>query len=62
MTVEELLEIERIKNVRHLYCHYYDGGNIDGLMTLFTEDAICEFGENFGGDWVGHKHIREKFT
>jgi hypothetical protein len=61
MKIEELLEIEEIKNVRHLYSHYYDGNRLDDLISLFTEDAICEFGEGFGGDWVGKQSIRDNY-
>jgi hypothetical protein len=43
MTVDELLEMEAIKQVRHLYSHYYDGNRLEDLVSLFTDDAICEF-------------------
>ena len=58
MTIEELLDIEAIKQVRYLYSHYYDGNRLDDLISLFTDDAVCEFGANFGGDWVGKEQIR----
>jgi ketosteroid isomerase-like protein len=61
MTVEELLEIEAIKEVRHLYSHYYDGNRLDDLIDLFTDDAVCEFGPAFGGDWVGKEQIRTRY-
>mgnify|MGYP000371143083 FL=1 len=61
MNIEELLAIESIKQVRYLYSHYYDGNRLDDLVSLFTEDAICEFGPNFGGDWVGRDEIRAKY-
>ena len=61
MTIEELLEIEEIKNTRHLYSHYYDGNMLDELVSLFTDDAICEFGPEFGGDWVGKDQIRTNY-
>ncbi len=57
-TVEELLEIEAIKRVRILYSHYFDMFDIDNLVNLFTDDAVCEFGPNYGGDWVGKERIR----
>ena len=28
---------------------------------LFTEDAVCEFGPDYGGDWVGKAQIRANF-
>ena len=58
VTIEELLEIEAIKRVRILYSHYFDMADIDSLMDLFTDDAVCEFGPNYGGDWVGKERIR----
>jgi hypothetical protein len=61
MTVEELLEIEEIKNLRILYSHYIDGGDVAKLADLFCEDAVCEFGEEYGGDWVGRETIRENY-
>jgi len=61
MTIEELLEIEAIKQMRHLYSHYYDGNKLDELVGLFTDDAVCEFGPKFGGDWVGKDHIRARY-
>ena len=61
MTVEDLLEIESIKHMRHLYSHYYDGNKLDELVDLFTDDAVCEFGPDFGGDWVGNDQIRAKY-
>jgi len=59
--IEDLVEIEAIKNVRNLYSHYYDGQKVDELVDLFTEDAVCEFGPMFGGDWVGREAIRKNF-
>src|SRR5512139_1348838 len=59
--IEELLEKEAIKEVRIMYSHYFDGKNLDGLVDLFTDDAICEFGPEYGGDWVGKAQIRENY-
>jgi len=61
MEMQELLEIEEIKRVRTLYSHYYDGAKLDRLVSLFTEDAICEFGPEYGGNWVGKAQIRENY-
>ena len=59
--LEELAEIEAIRNIRILYSHYYDGQDVDALVDLFTPDAVCEFGPDFGGDWVGKAQIRANF-
>jgi hypothetical protein len=62
MTLEEMLIKETIKELRIMYSHYFDGKDIDGLANLFTEDAICEFGPDYGGDWVGRAQIRENYS
>ncbi len=60
--IEELVEIEAIKNLRIQYSHYFDGKDIDALADLFTEDAVCEFGPDYGGDWVGKTQIHANFN
>jgi len=60
-TIEDLLNIHEIKNLRILYSAYFDGQEIDKLMELLTPDAICEFGPEYGGDWVGPETIRKNF-
>jgi hypothetical protein len=62
MTIDELLEIETIKQIRIQYSHFFDGQRVDELADLFTEDAVCEFGPNYGGDWVGKPQIRDNFA
>ncbi len=62
MNIEEFLTKETIKELRIMYSHYFDGKDIDGLVGLFTEDAVCEFGPDYGGDWVGKPQIRENFS
>lgn len=57
-----LLETEAVKQLRIRYSHYFDGKEIDALADLFTDDAVCEFGPDFGGDWVGKKEIKRKFA
>ncbi len=62
MNMEEFLEKETIKELRILYSHYFDGKMIDELADLFTDDAVCEFGPNYGGDWVGKEQIHKNFA
>ena len=62
MILEEFLEKESIKELRIMYSHYFDGKMIEDLVDLFTDDAICEFGPNYGGDWVGKEAIHENFS
>ena len=59
MTIEELLEVEEIKKLWIMYSHYLDGGDVDSLASLSCEDAVCEFGEGHGGDWIGRETIHE---
>ena len=59
--LEEFIEIEAIKKLRIEYSHYFDGQQVDALADLYTEDAICEFGPDYGGDWVGKAQIRANF-
>jgi hypothetical protein len=51
--LEELLETEAIRKLRVRYSHCFDGKRVADLVDLFTDDAVCEFGPAFGGDWVG---------
>ena len=60
--IEELLEIEAIKKLRILYSHYFDGGKTNKLVDLFADDVVCEFGPNYGGDWVGKEAIRAGYA
>ena len=61
MTIEELLEMEEIKQLRHYYALYLDAGEIDKLVDLFVEDGIAEFPEHMGGPWVGHERMRKEW-
>lgn len=61
VTIAELCEIEEIKNLRSLYAHYYDGNRVDELVALFTEDAVCDFGENYG-KWTGKEEIHREYA
>ncbi|MEN3976441.1 nuclear transport factor 2 family protein [Emcibacter sp. SYSU 3D8] len=61
MTLDELLAIEEVKQVRHLFSHYFDGRMLGPLVDLFTNDAVCEFGPVFGGEWIGKDQIRARF-
>ena len=60
MTVEELLAIESIKNLRILGSRYLDSGRLDDLVALYTEDAVCEFGPY--GTWRDRATFRDNFA
>lgn len=61
VTMDNLLDIEAIRKLRILYSHYFDGQEIDKLMGILTEDVVCEFGPEYGGNWEGHETIRKNF-
>ena len=49
-----------IAGVKHAYCWSYDSGDLDALVDLFTEDAVCDFGEF--GSWSGREEIRREYA
>ena len=55
-----LLEIEKIKTLRTQYSYYMDSRQLEALVGLFAEDAICEFGPY--GNWSGTAAIAHGFN
>jgi hypothetical protein len=60
MTIDELLEIESVRKLRMLYSYYLDAGELESLVALFTEDAVCEFGPY--GVWKGKAMIAANYA
>lgn len=60
--LDELLAIEEIKNLRLAYSAYFDSQDIEKLGTIFAEDAVCEFDDEYGGDWVGREAIKANYA
>ena len=60
MTLEEMLAIEEIKNLRIGYAAHFDAQEVDALVALFTDDAVCDFGEGYG-KWQGREEIGLNF-
>lgn len=58
--LRELLEKEKIRKLKQLYSHLMDNGQIDALADIFTEDAVCEFGPEYG-QWEGRETIRANY-
>ena len=58
--LRELLEKEKIRKLKQLYSHLMDNGQIDALADIFTEDAVCEFGPEYG-NWEGRETIRANY-
>jgi ketosteroid isomerase-like protein len=56
ITAETLVDLRQVEQLKYDYCWAYDGGNLDRLVALFTEDAVCELG--FFGTWRGRDEIR----
>ncbi len=57
MKIEELLEIEEIRTLRHLYALYLDSGEIEKMVALFLDDAVAEWPDFMGGHWVGKQQL-----
>ncbi len=58
--LRELLEIDAIKKTKMLYSQLMDSRDVDGLAEIFAEDAVCEFGPEFG-NWEGRETIRTNY-
>lgn len=57
--IQELRDIEALKQLKALYCHLVDSADWDALDALWTEDAVCDYG--FFGCYNGKTEIMEKF-
>ncbi len=55
-TLQELSDREDIRELRLDYTHHFDGGDLEALLALYTDDAVCEFG-GFGV-WNGKEEMR----
>ena len=60
MTLEELLAKQEIAELRLGYAAYLDTKDYDRLMDLFTDDAVCDFGPEYGR-WEGKATIRKNY-
>jgi ketosteroid isomerase-like protein len=49
-----------IYELRSAYAWHYDSPDLDALVDIFTEDAVCEFGPY--GRWDGRAEIRAGFA
>ena len=55
--LRELLDIEKIRKLKLLYSQLMDSRDIDALVEILSEDAVCEFGPY--GTWRGKTEIHE---
>jgi ketosteroid isomerase-like protein len=44
-----------ICDLKSRYCWYFDDGDLEGVVSLFTDDAVCELGTF--GSWRGRAEI-----
>ncbi len=58
-TIQQLKDINDIKQLKSRYCHLVDAGNWDELETLWSEDAMCDYG--FFGAYTGRAEIMNDF-
>jgi ketosteroid isomerase-like protein len=56
ITAETLVDLRRVEQLKYDYCWAYDAGDLDRLVGLFTDDAVCELG--FFGTFRGPDEIR----
>ncbi|MCS3531268.1 nuclear transport factor 2 family protein [Chryseobacterium sp. JUb7] len=54
-TIEKLLIIEEIRNLRIKYAHALDKNDIETASLVFSEDAICQTDRE---PWNGRKEIK----
>lgn len=48
-------DLAAIRELKSRYCWYFDDGDLDGVVSLFTDDAVCELGTF--GSWRGRDEI-----
>jgi hypothetical protein len=60
MVTDPTNDLARIRRLKHQYCWCFDAADLDGLITLFTADAVCELGPF--GTWRGVEDIRAGFA
>jgi len=59
VSIAELLDRYQIAELKHAYCWAFDEADLEGLMALFTADAVCELGTF--GTWTGGEEIRSGY-
>jgi hypothetical protein len=61
MDMSDLLTKFEIMELRLAYAAHFDSRDFVRFAALFTEDAVCSFGAEYGGDWVGRETITQRF-
>ena len=57
--LRDLLDIEKIKELRLSYSYLMDARDLDNLMNVFADGAVCGYGPY--GDWVGKDVIYNNY-
>ncbi|MFA7440835.1 MAG: nuclear transport factor 2 family protein [Sphingomonadaceae bacterium] len=60
--VQRLIDLEDIRKLQLDYATYNETLDLDGLMSLFTEDAVLTYPKAYGGEWTGRDVLRENFS
>lgn len=58
--LQRLLDAEAIREVRSRYCWAYDRNDLNTLLGVFADDAVCVFGPF--GTWTGIEEIRAGYS
>ena len=53
--LRKLLDVEEIKDLRLKYSYCMDARDLENLVQLFADDAVCRFGPY--GEWGGRDNI-----
>lgn len=59
--LERLVALEDIRDLAARYSHCRDALDLEGLLELFSDEAILELGPKHGGDLVGKAAIRAHY-
>ena len=57
--LRNLIDIEEIKKLRLRYSYHMDARELDKLMDIFAEGAVCGYGPY--GDWEGKETIYNNY-
>jgi ketosteroid isomerase-like protein len=57
---DSLADLRAVEQVKYDYCWHYDSGELDDLVALFAEDAVCELGPF--GTFRGLEEIRTGYA
>lgn len=60
--IQRLIDLEEIRKLHLDYAAYQETLDLDGLMTLFTDDVVLVYPKEYGGEWTGIERIRKNFA